>query len=232
MTDQIILIDDDVAVKNSLYTAGRRGVGTTVILEKIVGAAAENGYNLNQCVELAKKVNSRGRSMGMALTSCIVPASGKPNFEIEEDEIEIGVGIHGEPGRKRISHTNVDEITTILTQAIFEDGTYTRNLREWNYKNSSWEEKELTSKVFKSGDQMIAMVNSLGSTPIAELYTIYRKLHELCKAKKITLKRNLVGSYITALDMQGYSITLVRADDEMIKFWDAPVYTPGLRWGV
>ncbi|WP_424002532.1 dihydroxyacetone kinase subunit DhaK [Maribacter sp. IgM3_T14_3] len=229
---QNIIIDDDVAVKDSLYTAGRRGVGTTVILEKIVGAAAEAGYDLNKCADLARKVNSRGRSMGMALTSCIVPAAGKPNFDIDEDEIEIGVGIHGEPGRKRISHTTADEITQILTSAILEDKDYSRILREWNFSNGGWEEKELISDAFKSGDQMIALVNGMGSTPISELYTVYRKLHELCSAKKITLARNLVGSYITALDMQGCSITLVRADEEILKFWDAPVLTPGLRWGV
>ncbi|MDF4203833.1 dihydroxyacetone kinase subunit DhaK [Maribacter sp. SA7] len=229
---QNIIIDDDVAVKDSLYTAGRRGVGTTVILEKIVGAAAEAGYDLNKCADLARKVNSRGRSMGMALTSCIVPAAGKPNFDIDEDEIEIGVGIHGEPGRKRISHTTADEITQMLTTAILEDKDYSRILREWSFSNNGWEEKELTSDAFKSGDQMIALVNGMGSTPISELYTVYRKLHEICSAKKITLARNLVGSYITALDMQGCSVTLVRADDEILKFWDAPVLTPGLRWGV
>lgn len=226
---QNILIDDDVAVKDSLYTAGRRGVGTTVIMEKIVGAAAEAGYDLEQCAALAKKVNSRGRSMGMALTSCIVPAAGKPNFDIDEDEIEIGVGIHGEPGRKRIPHTNADEITTILTSAILEDEAYSRPLREWDFSTNGWEEKELTSDAFKAGDQMIALVNGLGSTPISELYTVYRKFHELCEAKNITIARNLVGSYITALDMQGCSITLVRADDEMIKLWDAPVNTAGLK---
>ncbi|EDM44860.1 Glycerone kinase [unidentified eubacterium SCB49] len=227
---QNILIDDDVAVKDSLYTAGRRGVGTTVIMEKIVGAAAEAGYDLMQCAALAKKVNSRGRSIGMALTSCIVPAAGKPNFDIDEDEIEIGVGIHGEPGRKRIAHTNADEITTILTDAIFEDEDYTRTLREWDYTTNGWEEKEMTSKAFTAGDQMIAMVNGLGSTPLSELYCVYRKLDEICNSKSIELSRNIVGSYITALDMQGFSITLVRADEEILKFWDALVDTPALRW--
>lgn len=227
---QNILIDDDVAVKDSLYTAGRRGVGTTVLMEKIVGAAAEAGYNLEQCAALARKVNSRGRSMGMALTSCIVPAAGKPNFDIDEDEIEIGVGIHGEPGRKRIAHTNADAITTILTDAIFEDPDYSRTLREWDFTTNGWEEKELISKAFTSGDQLIAMVNGLGSTPLSELYCVYRKLDEICNTKNIKISRNLVGSYITALDMQGCSITLVRADEEILKFWDAAVDTPALRW--
>ncbi|TPN87061.1 dihydroxyacetone kinase subunit DhaK [Aquimarina algicola] len=228
---QNILIDDDVAVKDSLYTAGRRGVGTTVIMEKIVGAAAEAGYNLEECAKLARKVNSRGRSMGMALTSCTVPAAGKPNFEIDEDEIEIGVGIHGEPGRKRIAHTSADEITAILTNAILEDEDYTRDLNEWDIESSGWKKTSLTSESFKSGDKMIAMVNSLGSTPVSELYAVYRKLDEICTEKKISLVRNLVGAYITALDMQGCSVTLVRADEEILKFWDSPVNTPGLRWG-
>ncbi|WP_299260574.1 dihydroxyacetone kinase subunit DhaK [uncultured Aquimarina sp.] len=228
---QNILIDDDVAVKDSLYTAGRRGVGTTVIMEKIVGAASEAGYNLNECANLARKVNSRGRSMGIALTSCIVPAAGKPNFDIDEDEIEIGVGIHGEPGRKRIAHTTADEITFILTNAILDDEDYTRQLNEWDAESSGWKEKTLVSESFKSGDKMIAMVNSLGSTPVSELYSVYRKLDEICAEKEISLVRNLVGAYITALDMQGCSITLVRADEEILKFWDSPVNTPGLRWG-
>jgi dihydroxyacetone kinase-like protein len=168
--------------------------------------------------------------MGMALTSCIVPAAGKPNFDIAEDEIEIGVGIHGEPGRRRIPYTNVDDIVTILTDAIFEDKDYSRLLREWNFDTNEWEDIELVSKAFASGDKMIALVNGLGGTPLSELYGVYRKLDAICKTKKIELSKNLVGSYITSLDMQGCSITLVRADDEILKFWDAEVNTPALRW--
>jgi len=185
-----ILIDDDVAVQDSLYTAGRRGVGTTVLAEKIVGAAAEKGYDLKKVADLCRKVNINGRSMGMALTPCTVPMAGKPTFELAEDEMEIGIGIHGEPGRKRMNPP------------------------------------------FKAGDQVLAFVNSMGGTPDIELAIIYRKLHEICEKKGLKIVRNLVGRYITSLEMQGCSITLLKMDDEMIELWDAPVKTPGLRWGI
>jgi phosphoenolpyruvate---glycerone phosphotransferase subunit DhaK len=227
---QNILIDDDVAVKDSLYTAGRRGVGTTVILEKIVGAAAEAGYTLAQCAALAQKVNARGRSMGMALTSCIVPAAGKPNFDIDDDEIEIGIGIHGEPGRKRVPFTNVNDITELLASAIFDDKSYSRKLREWDFDQKTWVEKTVITPAFKSGDKMIVLVNGMGSTPNAELFPVFGKLLEICNSKNIAIARNLIGSYITSLDMQGFSLTLVKADAEILKFWDAPVLTPALRW--
>ncbi|MEM6699837.1 MAG: dihydroxyacetone kinase subunit DhaK [Bacteroidota bacterium] len=228
---QNVIIDDDVAVKDSLYTAGRRGVGTTVIMEKVVGAAAEVGYNLDQCTELAMKVNRHGRSMGMALTSCIVPAAGTPTFDLEDDKIEIGVGIHGEPGRKRIDHTSVDEITSILTNGILDDEDYKRDLKTWDQANGTWVEIEQISEALKSGDEVIAMVNGLGGTPVSELYAVYRQLAKICNERGIRIVRNLVGNYITALEMQGCSITLVKADEEILKFWDAPVHTPGLRWG-
>ncbi len=229
---QNVIIDDDVAVKDSLYTAGRRGVGTTVIMEKIVGAAAKAGYNLDQCTELAMKVNRHGRSMGMALTSCTVPAAGKPTFDLEENMIEIGVGIHGEPGRKRIEHTSADEITNILTKGILDDGDYTRQLKTMNRESGTWEEVEQVNPALKSGDEVIAMVNGLGGTPVSELYAVYRQMAKICDERGIRIVRNLVGNYITALEMQGCSITLVKVDEEMLKFWDAPVNTPGLRWGV
>ncbi|MEZ4518116.1 MAG: dihydroxyacetone kinase subunit DhaK [Chloroflexota bacterium] len=228
---QSILIDDDVAVKDSLYTAGRRGVGTTVLAEKIVGAAAEAGYNLEQCADLCRKVNSYGRSMGMALTSCTVPAAGKPTFELGEDEIEIGIGIHGEPGQKRIPMATADEITTMMAEEILTDGAYTRVVREWDAEAGEWVEKTLVDEPFKSGDQVIAFVNSMGGTPVSELYAVYGKLAEVCEAHGVTIARNLIGPYITSLEMQGMSITLLKADDEILKFWDAPVNTPGLRWG-
>src|SRR5690606_24193190 len=139
---QTILIDDDVAVKDSLYTAGRRGVGTTVLAEKIVGAAAEAGYSLQQCADLCRKVNQYGRSMGMALTSCTVPAAGKPTFDLGEDEMEIGIGIHGEPGQKRMSVATADEVTEMLATEILDDGPYTRTVREWDNENGEWVEKE------------------------------------------------------------------------------------------
>lgn len=229
---QSILVDDDVAVKDSLYTAGRRGVGTTVLLEKIVGGAAEAGYNLDECADLARKVNTNGRSMGIALTSCTVPAAGKPNFEISDEEIEFGVGIHGEPGRKRIAHTTADEITSMMANGILEDEAYTRVVREWDRLKGEWEEKEITSEPLKEGDEVIVMVNSLGGTPLSELYVVYRKLAEICEAKGIKIVEKLVGSYITSLEMQGCTITMLKADSEIKKFWNAPVNTPGMRWGV
>jgi dihydroxyacetone kinase-like protein len=228
---QSILIDDDVAVKDSLYTAGRRGVGTTVLAEKIVGAAAEAGYTLDQCADLARKVNSYGRSMGMALTSCIVPAAGKPTFELAENEIEIGIGIHGEPGQKRMPMASADDITTMLAEEIITDPAYTRVVREWDRENSEWVEKSLVDEPLKSGDKVIAFVNSMGATPVSELYAVYNKLVEVCEKHGITIARNLIGPYITSLEMAGMSITLLKVDDELLKFWDAPVKTPGLRWG-
>lgn len=227
---QNILIDDDVAVKDSLYTAGRRGVGTTVLVEKIVGAAAEAGYDLEQCADLARKANSYGRSMGMALTSCIVPAAGKPIFELGEDEIEIGIGIHGEPGQRRMPLTTADEITEMMVNEILTDGPYTRVVRE--LVDGQWVDKSLTDEPFKKGDKVIAFVNSMGGTPVSELYAVYRKVAEVCEANGIEIVRNLIGPYITSLEMAGMSITLLKADDEILKFWDAPVNTPGLRWGV
>jgi dihydroxyacetone kinase-like protein len=203
-----VVIDDDVAVQNSLYTAGRRGVGTTVLAEKICGAAAAEGRNLKQVAETCKKVNGWGRSMGMALTSCTVPTAGKPTFDLPEDQMEIGIGIHGEPGRTRMPLKTADEITTMLAEAVIGD------------------------LPFKSGDKVIAMVNGMGGTPAIELYVVYNKLHQICQGKGITIARNLVGNYITSLDMAGCSITLLKADAELLKLWDAPVKTPGLRWGM
>ncbi|GIK54978.1 MAG: dihydroxyacetone kinase subunit DhaK [Chloroflexi bacterium] len=229
---QSILIDDDVAVKDSLYTAGRRGVGTTVLAEKIVGAAAEAGYNLTQCADLCRKVNSYGRSMGMALTSCTVPAAGKPTFELGDNEMEIGIGIHGEPGQRRMEMKTADEITEMMALEIITDKAYTRTVREWDNDQGAWVDVELVDEPLKAGDQVIAFVNSMGGTPVSELYAVYRKLAEVCQSHGITIARNLIGPYITSLEMQGCSITLLKADEEILRFWDAPVKTPGLRWGV
>lgn len=229
---QTILIDDDVAVKDSLFTAGRRGVGATVIVEKIVGAAAEAGYTLDQCTDLARKVSQSARSMGMALSSCSVPAAGKPTFTLGENEMEIGIGIHGEPGQKRMPLATADAITTLLAHEILDDGPYTRTVREWDRTAGEWTDTVLTDAPFQAGDRVIAFVNSMGGTPLSELYIIYRKLVQICAARNIQIVRNLIGPYITALEMQGCSITLVKADDEMLQCWDAPVKTPGLRWGV
>jgi len=225
---QNILIDDDAAVKDSTWTAGRRGVGTTVLAEKIVGAAAEDGYTLDQCADLCRKVNQYGRSMGMALTSCIVPAAGKPTFDLEDDKFELGIGIHGEPGRERLDMMPADEITEMMALAIIEDGPYTRTVREWDGEKSEWYDLELTDAPFQSGDQVIAFVNSMGGTPVSELYAVYRKLAQICDGAGLTIVRNLIGPYITSLEMQGFSITLLKVDDEILKFWDAPVNVPGL----
>lgn len=229
---QSVIVDDDVAVKDSLFTAGRRGVGTTVILEKVVGAAAEAGYDLDACAELARKVNSYGRSMGMALTSCIVPAAGKPTFVLAEDEVEIGIGIHGEPGQYREKLRPVDAIVETLASEILNDGAYKRTLREWDRENATWVERDVIDQPFKTGDSVIALVNSMGGTPVSELYAVYRKLVEICAARGIRIARKLVGPYITSLEMQGFSITLVKTDSEILQMWDAPVLTPALRWGI
>ncbi|MGJ5674702.1 MAG: dihydroxyacetone kinase subunit DhaK [Nostochopsis sp.] len=227
-----ILIDDDVAVKDSLYTQGRRGVGTTVLAEKICGAAAQEGYNLRQLASLCRRVNLHGRSMGMALTSCTVPAKGTPTFTLGNEEMEIGIGIHGEPGRECMSIKSANEVAQMLALSIIEDASYTRTLREWDEKTGEWQEVELVNANFAKGDRLLAFVNSMGGTPISELYIIYRKLAEICQNHGLQIVRNLIGAYITSLDMQGCSITLLKLDDEMIRLWDAPVKTPSLRWGI
>ncbi|MDA8395103.1 MAG: dihydroxyacetone kinase subunit DhaK [Candidatus Dormibacteraeota bacterium] len=204
---EAVVTNDDVAVQDSLYTAGRRGVGVTVLAEKVCGAAAEAGSPLSEVAELCRKVNANGRSMGMALTSCTVPAAGKPTFELGEDEMEIGIGIHGEPGRERRKLATADEIVEVLATTIVDD------------------------LPFKSGDRVLAFVNGMGGTPLIELYVVYRALDRFLKGRGVAIERNLVGSYITSLEMAGTSITLLRLDDELVRLWDAPVNTPGLRWG-
>jgi phosphoenolpyruvate---glycerone phosphotransferase subunit DhaK len=202
-----VVIDDDVAVQDSLYTAGRRGVGTTVLAEKICGAAAEQRRTLAEVAELCRKVNANGRSMGMALTSCTVPAAGKPTFELGPTEMEIGIGIHGEPGRQRLPLAPAHEVVELLATPIVEDLPFT------------------------SGDRVLAFVNSMGGTPLIELYIIYYELNRFLADRGIEISRNLIGPYITSLEMQGCSITLLKLDDELTALWDAPVNTPGLRWG-
>ena len=226
-----VIIDDDVAVQDSLYTAGRRGTGTTVIAEKVCGAAAVAGYDLDQLAELCKTVNINGKCMGMALTSCITPKNAKPSFDLADNEIEIGIGIHGEPGTERTTLKSADEIAEILAGRILDDGPYARKLTEWDKDKSDWVEVEVVDATFQQGDGVIAMVNSMGGTPISELYTVYAKLHEMAEKKGVTILRKLVGPYITSLEMQGVSITLVKATDEILKFYDAPVHTPALNWG-
>jgi phosphoenolpyruvate---glycerone phosphotransferase subunit DhaK len=227
-----ILIDDDVAVTDGLYTQGRRGVGTTILAEKICGAAAEKGYDLQQIAKLCRNVNLNGRSMGMALSSCTVPARGKPTFELGNQDIEMGIGIHGEAGRDRINIRSADMITEILAKSIIGDSAYTRILREWNEEKGGWMDIEITSPKFQKGDRVLALVNGMGGTPLSELYIIYRKLIQICDRHGLKIIRNLVGSYVTSLEMQGCSITLLKLNDEMIGLWDAPVKTATWRWGI
>ncbi len=201
-----VTMDDDVAVKDSLYTAGRRGVGATVLAEKIVGAAAAAGAPLERVANLCRKVNANARSMGMALTSCTVPAAGKPTFELGDDEMEIGIGIHGEPGRTRMKLAPAAQIAELLLLPILED------------------------LPFRSGDTVLAFVNGMGGTPLIELYVMYNEVSRILKGKGVTIGRNLIGSYITSLEMAGCSVTLLKLDDELTQLWDAPVHTPALRW--
>ncbi|MFY9916716.1 MAG: dihydroxyacetone kinase subunit DhaK [Nocardioidaceae bacterium] len=202
-----VVTDDDVAVQDSLYTAGRRGVGVTVLLEKIVGAAAEEGRSLSEVADLAKKINDSGRSMGMALTSCTVPAAGKPTFDLADNEMEVGIGIHGEPGRKRLPLAPAKDVAALLVDPILGDLPYGQ------------------------GDSVIAFVNGMGGTPLIELYIMYNEVNQLLSKAGITVARSLVGDYITSLEMAGCSVTLLKVDDELVRLWDAPVNTPGLRWG-
>ncbi|WP_345751863.1 dihydroxyacetone kinase subunit DhaK [Microbacterium rhizophilus] len=201
-----VLVADDVSVEDSTWTAGRRGVGTTVIVEKIAGAAAAEGRSLADVKAIAEKVSRAGRSMGVALTSCTVPAVGKPSFDLPEDEMEVGVGIHGEPGRHREPLASVHDIAETIVDAIAADLDFT-------------------------GAPVIALLSGLGGTPLIELYAAYGEIAAALEQRGITVARSLVGDYITSLDMAGASLTLVRADDEILRLWDAPVVTPGLRWG-
>ena len=204
---ETVLTNDDVAVEDSLYTAGRRGVGVTVLVEKICGAAADDGKSLAEVAELGRRVNANGRSMGMALTPCITPGSGEPSFELGEDEVEIGIGIHGEPGRFRESIGPASQIAERLMTPILED------------------------LPFSSGDKVLAFVNGMGGTPLLELYVVYAEVAKIAQEHGLSIERNLIGNYITSLEMQGCSITLVKLDDDMVRYWDAPVNTPALRWG-
>jgi phosphoenolpyruvate---glycerone phosphotransferase subunit DhaK len=202
-----VVTNDDVAVEDSLYTAGRRGVGVTVLVEKIAGAAADEGRDLAGVAEVARRVSEGGRSMGMALTSCTVPAAGRPTFDLPEDEIEIGIGIHGEPGRRRVPAAPAREVAEMLVEPILADMDFT------------------------GGDGVLAFVNGMGGTPLIELYVIYQEVATILAKSGVTVARSLVGPYITSLEMAGCSVTLLKLDEELLRLWDAPVRTPGLRWG-
>ncbi|QGZ34743.1 dihydroxyacetone kinase subunit DhaK [Stappia indica] len=203
-----VLTNDDVAVEDSLYTTGRRGVAGTLVVEKIVGAAAEEGRDLAALKALGDKVNARTRSMGVALTSCTVPAAGKPMFEIGEDEMEMGVGIHGEPGRRRVKLASADDIAAEMMGAILKD------LGD------------------AAGGEVLLFVNGFGATPAMELYVMYDAAADKLEAASLSIARSLVGNYVTSLDMAGCSLTVTVLDEELKALWDAPVHTAALRWGM
>ncbi|WP_146842131.1 dihydroxyacetone kinase subunit DhaK [Cellulomonas composti] len=206
VTVRTVIVNDDVAVQDSLYTAGRRGVAGTVAVEKIAGAAAERGDDLDAVTALAEKVIANVRSMGVALTACTVPHAGKPSFDLPDDEIEIGIGIHGEPGRRRIPLASADEITEMLLTPVADD------------------------LGLAGGERVLLFVNGMGGTPASELYVVYRQARALLEARGVQVTRSLVGNYVTSLEMQGASVTVLRLDDELTALWDAPVHTTALRW--
>jgi dihydroxyacetone kinase-like protein len=201
-----VLVNDDVAVENSTYTTGRRGVAGTLIVERIIGAAAEQGADLAACKALGDAVNQATASMGVAITSCTVPAAGKATFQIGDDEMEMGVGIHGEPGRRRVKLATADEIAAEMTGAILKD------------------------LALKSGQQVILLVNGFGGTPLLELYLVVNATRKLLDAAGVRAVRFLTGPYVTSLEMAGCSITVTAVDDAMLALWDAPVHTAALRW--
>jgi dihydroxyacetone kinase-like protein len=203
-----VVTADDVAVQDSLYTAGRRGVGVTVLVEKIAGAAAEERRSLADVAAIARRVSENGRSLGVALTSCTVPAVGHPTFDLPEDQIEVGIGIHGEPGRRRVPMASAREIAELLVAPVLDDLDFT------------------------GGDGVLAFVNGMGGTPLLELYLMYGEIATILEKAGVPVERSLVGSYITSLDMAGCSLTLLRLDEELRRLWDSPVMTPALRWGI
>jgi phosphoenolpyruvate---glycerone phosphotransferase subunit DhaK len=203
-----VLVNDDVAVEDSLYTAGRRGTGATPLVEKIAGALAEAGGDLASVAAVARKVNERARSFGTALTSGTTPAAGTPTFDLGDDEIELGIGIHGEPGRIRRKIGPASELVRVAADAILADYP------------------------FNKGDDALVFVNGMGGTPLIELYVVFAEVAKILEGRGVNIARSLVGSYVTSLDMAGYSLTLLKLDDELTPLWDAPVRTPALRWGI
>ena len=204
---ETILVDDDVAVEDSTWTAGRRGTGATLIVEKVAGAAAAEGQPLDAVVGVGRRVNEASASFAVALTACTTPAAGKPGFDLPDDEMEVGVGIHGEPGRRREKLVSAEEIVRIAMDAIG------------------------SAKPLGSGDRAIVLVNGLGGTPLIELYLVFGEVAAVLRESGVEVARNVVGDYVTSLDMAGMSVTVCRADDEILRLWDAPVRTPALRWG-
>ncbi|MFF9852484.1 dihydroxyacetone kinase subunit DhaK [Streptomyces litmocidini] len=200
-----VLVDDDVAVTDSLYTAGRRGTGGTLFVEKIAGAAAEEGAPLERVESIARRVNERCRSFGVALSACTTPAKGSPTFDLPEGELELGIGIHGEPGRERRPMMTSREIADFAVDAVVED--------------------------LRPSGPVIALVNGMGATPLLELYGFNAEVQRVLAERKVPVARTLVGNYVTSLDMAGCSVTLCEVDEELLRLWDAPVRTPALRWG-
>ncbi|MDO4909565.1 MAG: dihydroxyacetone kinase subunit DhaK [Corynebacterium sp.] len=205
ITVKQVIVNDDVAVENSTHTAGRRGVAGTVLVEKIAGAAAERGDDLETVAAIAQKVIDNTGSMGLALSACTVPHVGKPSFDLPEDEIELGVGIHGEPGRRRMPMDTADNLTDELVNPIIEDLKLTK------------------------GERVIALVNGMGATPESELYIVFRRVAQRLHDAGIEIARSLVGNYVTSLDMAGCSVTLCRVDDSLLELFDAPAHTPAFR---
>jgi dihydroxyacetone kinase-like protein len=201
-----VVTDDDVAVQDSLYTAGRRGTGATVFVEKIAGALAEQGADLAAVAAVAREVNERSGSFGVALTSCTIPAAGKPTFELGDAEVELGIGIHGEPGRTRVAHAAASELARVALDAIGADMPI-------------------------DGQDLLVMVNGMGGSPLIELYLMFNEVRKYLEGHGARIARNLVGNYITSLEMQGFSVTVCQLTDELTRLWDAPVDTPALRWG-
>jgi dihydroxyacetone kinase-like protein len=202
-----VLTDDDVAVDRSSFSIGRRGVAGTLVVEKIVGAAAERGAALSDLAALGTRVNAATRTMGVALTSCTVPAAGRPTFDLGDDEMEMGVGIHGEPGRRRTALKSAADIAEEIVGAIVAD------------------------LAMRAEASVLLLLNGFGATPVSELYLMYEMAHRALHGRGIVVNRSLVGSFVTSLDMAGCSITIARLDEELLPLWDAPVVTPALRWG-
>lgn len=221
---QAILIDDDVAVKDSLYTQGRRGVGATVVAEKLCGAASAHGASLEEVADVARRVATHARSFGLALSSCTPPLKGTPLFELGPLEIEVGIGIHGEPGRRREELRTADEMADLLVDTILEDAEFRRPVREW--ADGDWLGVERVSPPLDRTRPLLAFLNGMGGTPLSELYLVYRRV----AGRGLPIVRSLVGSYMTSLEMQGCSLTLMPLDDDLLELWDAPVVTPALRW--
>ena len=205
---QTIIVNDDVAVEDSTYTSGRRGVAGTLIVEKIVGSIAETGATLSECKDIGNNVIDNTRSLGVALTSCVVPAAGKPTFEISFDEMEFGVGIHGEPGRKREKIKSANQLTKEIIESIMDDLKLEKN------------------------QEVLLHVNGFGGTPLMELYLLYECGHKLLEEKNIKVSRSIVGNYTTSLEMAGGSFTITKLDENIVKHWDSPVHTAALRWKI